>query len=273
MRILKYTLAGIALAGVAACGSIPGVGGGADGSSVVSKAQAEVDNLKGSYVVAKGLLDELLASTEALPNIPADVRPAKLVKGALTGALNDCVNAPMEAVTGVKSSAVNLANAAKAFKQKTGLRELKATKTAVANAMATTKKCQPNMSTVSRWGKGTTEPTKKFVTDKVDAVNRIRVIGKKAFPNQVVAMLESAKSTPAAVAKAIAELELLAKNPTADKKAVSKNLNAAKKLQSDVTGLATMISKDGPTLSARATSVMSKLPSKFASSFGEAKKK
>lgn len=268
MRILKYTLAGFALISVAACGAIPGIGGSADGSAAVAKAQAEVDALKGAYVVVKGLLDEVLASADALPNVPADVHPAKLAKGALTAAMQDCVKTPLAAVEGAKSNAINVVDAAKSFSQKTGLRELASTKTAVQNALDSTKQCSPDMSTVTRWGKGTTEPTKAFVTEKIAAVHRIRVIAGKAIPDQVSAMLEATKSTPAAVAKAMAELELLAKNPTADKAAVNKNLNALKTMQKDVVNLSTMISNDAPTLSSRATGVISSLPGKIAGAFG-----
>ena len=230
----------------------------ADAQKAVDGVKAEVAFLMGIATVVETKVDELLHIDEA-------VNLGRVKWGEFRQQLKGCWEAPMEASDSAVKRSVNAIDAAKQWKNRATLHEIKAVKDTAYNAVNSVKKCpQALTDKVEGFPAKAKDEAVQWAHDKLDILNELRVLLKEDVPKRATKL---AKMTPGAlgvVAKQIAEAKGL--KATAEK---LKNTAALKKytkqeqdltgLQTDLQGMADQITKDASGMGKKAADLANKV--------------
>lgn len=273
MRIATLIGAGaIAIGlGLTACsGGLPGVGGDkVTGDDVIAEAQKTMEQLKGQYVVAMGLLDEVKSRVETVTALDESVVTKHLRVDAVVTSFKDCFEESTYVVEGAQKEAVQFANAASSFNSRAAYKDVAQTKKMVDNALSEVKACGPeSLANAKRFPKKATDETKAYVDNKIKEVDAIRILIKKAIPEQADALKSTASASVAKMAEATSSLAALEQNPLADKAKISENKAKLGRMKSQLESLANKATTDAGAVPGELANLTKNMTEAFSNGFG-----
>lgn len=279
MKQISRVLASVALFGSVAvttvgCGSTGGMLGGVGaavpkedtGKAIMDEARGYIAELKGEYVLAMGLVDEATAKVEALAQIPEGVNLKQLKLKELTSALQDCLETPVTKAKEIVDAGVDLKDAAGAFDQKAGLRDLKHVQKASEAAYKNVTSCAPaGLEKAKALPKNANDATRAFVDLKVQQVDELRKLVMSEIPARGEGLFKTAGGIVPKMGEIYGRLQLELKNPMADGGAIQGHLGEFEGIKKEVEGMAKKVQTDAKGLANTASEMPGKISKAFSS--------
>lgn len=159
----------------------------------VNDAKAALDKLKGEYTLVKGLAATVQTKVDEFLYIEDGLKLGKVQWKEFRNELESCWNTPFEAAENVQAKAVNIQDAAMAFKNQTALHELQSVKDSSWNAVNKVKSCpQATKENVTGLPKKATDEAKAWARGKLEILNELRVLAKDEAPTRAKALAPAA---------------------------------------------------------------------------------
>ncbi len=236
-------------------------GVGPDGAKELAEAQKLVMELQGRYVVIMGMFDEMTALAGQVAAAPKAEELQGLDLAGFKTLMTQCMDAPKEAIKDGKKNALDLADAAKQFKNRTAMREAKAAKTALENTYNTVKACPGALKDGAAGLIGAApDAAKAFVTGRLQVLDNMRRLG-LAMKDEAVDLAKAAPGAVAKIASNIALVEGYKKAPGADGGKIDKSLAGLSQLKAEIGDISNVVATD-----------MTGLPAKLVKALDDAKK-
>ena len=192
------------------CGALGGLGvpGLGEQKDYVGDAQKHVSTLKSDYVLMMGVYDLVEQKLDEFMYVPDGLKLAQVKWKDFQEDLTGCWNAPMEAVENAQQDAVDAMEAAKAYKNQSALREVKAVQVTGMNAFNRVKQCPAMLADeVKGFPKKGMDEGKAWARDRLKILNEIRVLIKDDLPSRATAVGKRAAEVPLKFAGIVKEAE------------------------------------------------------------------
>ncbi len=273
--LLRAAMA-VSMAGIMGCGMLGGLAPEPSEKDFITEARAAVDEVKAEITLLLGIATVVQQKVEELLYFEEGLKLGRVKWKKFRTQLTDCWSAPAEAVADAKKRAVSAVDAAKQFKNRSTLHEVKAVQDTAWNAVNTVKRCPQALSDqVLGFPKRAKDEVKEWAQGKLEIINDIRVLLKEEVPARVKGSLAIVTSAPATVAKQLASAEaykatLEKLKSTKTLKKHNQQLKQLEALKTEITTLGGDLQKQGTQVTAQATK-MTKDVVEGLSSFGKKK--
>lgn len=253
------------------CGSLGGIGvpGVGPQKDYVGEAANHVSALKSNYVLMMGVYDLVEQKLDEFIYVPDGLKLVQVKWNEFQDDLTGCWNAPLEAVANAQQDAVDAMEAAKAYKNASALREVKAIQTTGMNAYNRVKQCPAMLADeVKGFPKKGMDEGKAWARDRLKILSDMRVLLKDELPARATSLGKLVVEAPAKFALVIKEAEgagiALQKIGSAEQKQKhQQQMDELNRMKADLDALSKDVQRDAMGMPARLADTGAKVLTNF----------